>query len=989
MPKQPNFPLFESPRAHALLLSGDIATAARWLGYARAQLQGLLARHSAATTITLKPVPGVTIQVFTKPNRILIFAGGLAFIIHGFLHTATGATQTDSEFVVYKGDQPSVFLNPILLTPSNTLALSTKFMNGTTEEPRKTFSRYNKMADGSYVFFPGPADPYAKINNRVAHYDQTPMGYILYSGLLYTYSDANLLWDVRVLGDKIYTAQSSTNAGKTAGDISISTFTVGNKTAQTSRFNVAFIKNAGSDDGFTISVERFVTADGQTYSYLPKSILNSDIGTPAGALSKLGNATLIPHDVRFDLDTATVSVMMVVTRSWSMDSGLGTVYNSTTAADISSTYGGSCIFYSSFDLVFSLDKTAEPVAFVAQLDPFTAVSVDNPITYRFYPNQSVCIKATTTPVITSHTSWADSYPTMSYFSNIKLEFNYVHPGHVIYDSAIGCAANGRGDPFDFLGTPLADRNGDMAWVLSIFNSCVDIAYQTGNPGSSPVTITWVGSPTVTWGDPTLGISLAVDDPYAAVGIISQDWQYVVPSCDPSSGTTRTGTATAKITREAKLPQYLEMYETTQYVGSGTYKSGYSFDVDTKSSTYKSRRLVDIGLKSPTTPYGPITVTTKNSIKSADWSGVYSTNLIAGLSNNIPEAQAAGIDLDCTNTIEVIGSGAEFAIGAYIGDTLIGRLSAWMRFQTGLKATNQRKRRINSSGFVEVYDVSNYFESTSYLTNPIPPIPVSGQALNGSSVASYFSGMLDYDRGLSAHVYPGDQFTELRKGLAPTPATWGLDAVAWSQSRKVGFGMKAAIMNGGEHVYEYAIEGATAWADPSITPSTSLVSGVNAYTGTVGSDPTVDGRSYLIPPDVEHTAYVFKKVLIDGLSPAFYPRVLTWTTPLNTTVRYKYLSAQLSQESVNAATFEVDTGATDILGAAVNEYVVVAPLYGFFATDPTNLPTKYADLHRADVAVLNMNGVKIAESLIFPNGTNPNDNVNANFQKVTTIGVTGV
>lgn len=980
----PNFPLFESPQSHYLLLSGDIATASRWLGYSRVQLQVLLRRFSGPTTITLKPVAGVTIQIFTKPNRILIFAGGLSFLIHGFLHTNTGATQTDSEFVVYKGDQPATFLNPIVLTPSNTLALSTKFMNGTTEEPRKTFSRYNKMADGNYVFFPGPADPYAKINNRVAHYDQTPIGYILYSGLLYTYSDANLIWDVRVLGDKIYTAQSSINAGHTAGDVSVSTFTVGNKTAQTSRFNVSFIKNSGSDDGFSISVERFTTADGQTYSYMVKTISNTDIGTPTGALSKTGSATLMPHDVRFDLDTATLSVMMAVTRTWTMDSGLGTpVYDSTTAVDISSTYGGTCTFYSSFDLVINLDKTAVPAAFVAQLDPFTANAIDSPITYRLYPNQSVSIKATTTPVITSHTSWTDTYPTMNYFTNMKLEFNYVHPGHVIYDSAISCAANGRGDPFDFIGTPLADRNGDLAWALGVFASCVDIAYQTGNPGSAPVTITWIGSPVVTWGDPTLGISLAVDDPYAAVGIISQDWQYTVPSCDPSSGTIRTGTATARISREPKLPQYLEMYETTQYVGSGVYRSGYSFDVNAKSVTYKSRRLVDIGFKNP------ITVTTKNSIKSADWSGVYSSTLVAGLSNNIPEAQAAGIDLNSTNTIEVVGAGAEFAVGAYIGDTLIGRLSVQMRFQTGLKATNERKRRINNSGFIEVYDVSNYIESASYTTNPVPPIPVSGQSLSGSSVASYFPGILDYDRGLGVHVCPSDQFTELRKGVAPTPSTWGLDAVAWSQSRKVGFGMKAAVMNGGEYAYEYAIEGATAWADPSTTPSTALVSNTTAYTGSVGSDPVVDGRSYLIPPDKEQTAYVLKNKLIDGLSPAYYPRVLTWTAPLNTTVRHRYMSAQLSQESVNAATFEVDTGATDTLGAAINEYVVVAPLYGFFATDPTNLPTKYTDLHRADVAVLNSSGVKIAESLMFPNGTNPNDNVDANYKMVTTIGVSGV
>ena len=69
---------FSSSSAYGLVLNGDKALCAQWIGYAQGQLQGILARHDGPTTVLLKPKPEVEVRIDTRPNKISItVAGGL------------------------------------------------------------------------------------------------------------------------------------------------------------------------------------------------------------------------------------------------------------------------------------------------------------------------------------------------------------------------------------------------------------------------------------------------------------------------------------------------------------------------------------------------------------------------------------------------------------------------------------------------------------------------------------------------------------------------------------------------------------------------------------------------------------------------------------------------------------------------------------------------------------------------------------------------
>jgi hypothetical protein len=80
--------LRDNPNAFAIHYDGDIAEGHKWLGYAKVKLKFMLSNHAGAVSSTFQPASGVEIQVYTRPNRIRIMAGGGVVIYYPDRFTA-------------------------------------------------------------------------------------------------------------------------------------------------------------------------------------------------------------------------------------------------------------------------------------------------------------------------------------------------------------------------------------------------------------------------------------------------------------------------------------------------------------------------------------------------------------------------------------------------------------------------------------------------------------------------------------------------------------------------------------------------------------------------------------------------------------------------------------------------------------------------------------------------------------------------------------
>lgn len=74
--------LWQSPLAYRKIFDGDIAECQKALGQAQAKLKFMLGNHPGTTSTTYIHIPGVTVHIDTRPNRIRIVAeGGLVVYI--------------------------------------------------------------------------------------------------------------------------------------------------------------------------------------------------------------------------------------------------------------------------------------------------------------------------------------------------------------------------------------------------------------------------------------------------------------------------------------------------------------------------------------------------------------------------------------------------------------------------------------------------------------------------------------------------------------------------------------------------------------------------------------------------------------------------------------------------------------------------------------------------------------------------------------------
>ena len=89
-------------RAFGLVLDGDITEASHWVGYARAHLEGILSRQQGATSLTLRPNSNVQVRIDTRPNKIVINAGGgVAITIMSVMPSSSVTAEDLSTFPAY------------------------------------------------------------------------------------------------------------------------------------------------------------------------------------------------------------------------------------------------------------------------------------------------------------------------------------------------------------------------------------------------------------------------------------------------------------------------------------------------------------------------------------------------------------------------------------------------------------------------------------------------------------------------------------------------------------------------------------------------------------------------------------------------------------------------------------------------------------------------------------------------------------------------
>lgn len=96
----PDSPLWQNPDTCAVNYEGDTAEAAKYLGFAKAHLRRMLKTSPGATSLPLKPVDGVDIEIYTRPNRIRITAGGGVLVTR--IDPSSPATSGDGEYPPYQ-----------------------------------------------------------------------------------------------------------------------------------------------------------------------------------------------------------------------------------------------------------------------------------------------------------------------------------------------------------------------------------------------------------------------------------------------------------------------------------------------------------------------------------------------------------------------------------------------------------------------------------------------------------------------------------------------------------------------------------------------------------------------------------------------------------------------------------------------------------------------------------------------------------------------
>lgn len=966
--------------AFSLSFEGTASSALSWRGYAIGRLQAMLRCTKIPIKQSFFPASGVEIQIYTHPNRIHIKAGVLSPMkIHGYLIDSSGSRVTDSEFVIYKGDQPTVYMNPITLTDLSTLANSTKYdLNGTPTR-RYTFTRYNKC-EGGYVFFGGPADPITALSG-----DKTYMGdaagRVWYAGKEYTpyvsggSTGVYYILDAMVVLGTLHILWISSSHSSTSDNciLTYSKYTVGNTTAKTDIFTIT--AHGNKTTGLITIVGDNGSSSATLYSKNWSSLLPSTATQYSSYLLPTSPYLLSIRDARFNPDCSLISILTTSQTLCDMKSGLtGSIYRQPyvpSTSDVTTTFGGPSYFYTNIDIVLRPKNITSFTTASLVTNAYTENVAGLPITYHEYTNQTCAIKWEQTAAITTHSHWSEVYPTELYCTYI----NAATEGQV----AVGHYDPGPPPTTTTCYYPGSPGNPVVAETLTdiennIFGAIVD---GWGNPAP----ITWLGGAYIIWNSESTTI---VDNDL--IGTAYRN------STD--------GLVYFTIYRYRKQKAQFEGSINSTLSMVGTYYCGYSFDIDSKSPTYKSRTFVEMGNKtdiSPTyLPSGLLPTDTYNFVSSISLKNNASIEEGAGniVSDTVKQplltSEITGYftNTHITSSVEVVGDGGVLAEGIYVGTNLLGYAGVCYEYQKGVKRIFGATGSWKTSGTTEYFSfdhVESYIDTNNIeadLTKTIPPRYdfISGEFPNMCNTPILL-GHFNYDLKTGTNYFGVTSSTNFPiKNTSPpssTYSTWGASSATVSDHKRISTVSKTGFCLGNKYHYESASEfsGSTIANTVAITKPAYITYSVGE------SDTHMADYQIILPSFIPITNVPYKG--LKYISGSSYASVV-YTAPLNTTIYNTYQINAYTTTQAQGDLFVV-TGKNN-LGADETDIVAVQPVYDT-GLNSTNFPTKYANVNRSDVTILSTGGAIVAQTKIFPNGTNPNTPDTA-WRKRAVFGVTG-
>lgn len=960
--------LWQSHLATQYIYDGDAATCATWRGWAEAKLQHMLKSSPGPLSATFVPSDGVEIRIDTRPNRVSVKTG------EGGKLFPLGVLSNGSRFKICPPKQSSKMTNVtpltqnlVIGTPDNLNEYTTRpvFLGSTggRDKVPLAFGNFSTLQDRLFAW----SNPFYQSNDKVQKS----------KNLLSLINNTGVILDSKVIGGSVHVLYRvkdydddyayPLNWAQYAEIYYVKL----NNNIETQIFALRFkhlLSGASPVIQYGMSMQLVTEAGFTDLVTIPPSI-------PPGTRQQIGQyPSITVLDARFNLDGSKISILGgVLEEEWEAQTDI--LVKPSTGLPLQT---GWVSYATLIDVVISRGQANNPLLFNALTvseTPYEDCNANAPVCYKLYN------KIQHPSVDRTYTYKSHNYSEQERFAYFYIMFSYgsnppSNPSRYggVYDRVNWF--NSSSPPARF------SRSGVKYDVQSVEELAdlwsLDYTVVPGTPAppgsqdeTNGVNTQVVMSATVDWAGPP--------QPGGAYGMY-RDLVVNVTYADGHSEThvgrydSNAPAHPYRCTKSAFTAEF-----ELKYIFKNVIPVGYSFDTDKNSMTYGHRRLVEYGYKQEIGTGINETLEaiqtfsmdnmSQNPGDSYQGYGGFSGNdfyVDAGAGEEVDVYSPSTIDTDCTYRMNVTQGGV-FCPSLYIGNAAIARIGDSGNEALVLKTGRSWEATHITSGYWHVsvgasgVQVSRQIQLIDQKSIASAANPTGGiyDACGQHTLPTYFSvrcGGINYDEGLSVSRF------SLESEYSTSALTSDLYPIY-------------------ENVSYIGTETRKCWSSIfKVSAPTGVfeMCGISDTTSIVQYPPgwTTSGAPY--PPtgnatDLGDSGYFinFAYIGLQVPSQQQYDRLFTTTYTLPSPAYLPYHTG-ISDNYFNSMVYKIPVTLEN--GIESFEFVTVYSAFDNGFTDLiTDYPNNKADFKRVGVSVHSSDGQLLANTTVFPDGTDTSSN----------------